>query len=344
MESAPWMNDGAQAEKSPGGLPRLGALLDASFDPDQFGFPWYGRIEDRAVRAVRSNQAMSLVDAASAHAQALTEAARQVRDLVGPNGRTMPTPQEVEERRNLQRIQVEITDALRAAGSLLDVLGGLVVLFLGLPVNPSFANSTHLLSCKPEPSYPSEAQAKAVENFRGVARVEPPGWIEWTAESRNALVHRGKSMSFWMPVPRRSERRLFVMTDMAPHRVTRQFPHLLRQPDLSDAESVLRGGGFEDVYLREPAQDTLDGLGRQCSTIAAVVAEALCDLVESMGDFSWPTQEWGLQPRSKRADAADAFRGFNPAHPPASDALLMNPRDAKRLLPLERLRRERAES
>lgn len=59
-----------------------------------------------------------------------------VRLLVGPNGRTMPTPEDGPARQVTERIYVEITNALRAAGSALDVLGGLTVPFLGLPVSP----------------------------------------------------------------------------------------------------------------------------------------------------------------------------------------------------------------
>src|SRR5947208_3530648 len=100
-----------------GSLDRLGSALVDAFDPELYGLPWYASIDDRVVRAVRSNQAIGLVDAAVSHLGALGEAARQVRELVGPNGRTIPTPAEVEARSEMERIPVEITDALRAIGS-----------------------------------------------------------------------------------------------------------------------------------------------------------------------------------------------------------------------------------
>jgi len=150
-------------------LNHLGGVLADAFDPAAYGLPWYASIEDRVVRAVRSNQAVGLVDAAVSHLGALGEAARQVRALVGPNGRTMPTPAEVEARAELERIDVEVTDALRAAGSLLDVLGGLTVLFLGLRVSPPLADSKHLLTVEPQPVEPSDRQRAAIEHFRDVA-------------------------------------------------------------------------------------------------------------------------------------------------------------------------------
>src|SRR5690242_15262920 len=97
-------------------LTRLGDALDDAFDPDVYGLRWYGSIEDRVTRAVRSNQVIGLVEAAEAHLDALAIATAEVRGLVGPNGRTMPTPTEVDQRAELDRVYVETTDALRAAG------------------------------------------------------------------------------------------------------------------------------------------------------------------------------------------------------------------------------------
>src|SRR5690242_16599574 len=169
-------------------LARLAQNLADAFDPDAHGLPWYASIDDHVVCAVRSNQAIGLVDAAVSHLDALGEAARQVRDLVGPNGRTMPTPEELEARAEMERIHVEITDALRAAGSLLDVLGGLAVLFLGLPISPPFADSRHLLDRRQEPEASSDEQRAASERFRhtveSAVAAAPTGWLAWTVESR----------------------------------------------------------------------------------------------------------------------------------------------------------------
>jgi hypothetical protein len=335
------MSDTVQAAQAR--LSAVATSLGDAFDPESFGLPWYASIEDRAVRVVRSNQAIGLVEAARAHIDALIEAARQVRELVGPNGRVMPTPDEVDGLRTLSRIHVETTDALRAAGSLLDVLGGLTVLCLGLPINPTWADSRQLLKLEPRPASPSEAQTEAVETVRNAVAAAlgsgPPGWLEWTIESRNAEVHRGRSLSVWMPVPTKRPRRILVHTRMEPRRVTRQFPHLRRQPDLSDAETVLTGSQHADLWLHEPAQDTLDGLTRECGRLAGALAQVLPDL--DPGAFNWPEEEWALQPRSQRARAAAEFAGFDPERPaPVADAMVLNPREAKRLLTVEKLRLE----
>jgi hypothetical protein len=332
------------------GLARLGAALADAFDPDVYGLPWYASIDDRVVRAVRSNQAIGLVDAAVSHLGALGEAARQVRELVGPNGRTMPTPVEVEARSEMERIHVEITDALRAAGSLLDVLGGLAVLFLGLPVSPPFADSRQLLECRPDPITPSDEQRMAIERFReaveGVLAAGPTGWVAWTVESRNAMVHRGRAIAMFLPVPTGTDRaQIVVVTEMDPMQVIRQFPHLRRQPDLSDAESVLSGRQLGDTLLGEPAQDTLDGLHDHMSALATTVVAALHDLIGDLATFVWPSERWAIGQRSARAILAEEFSGFV-ADPPQInlDALVLHPREAKRLGVMELLRREQVEA
>lgn len=159
------------------------------------------------------------------------------------------------------------------------------------------------------------------------------------------MVHRGRSLATWLPIPARVDlSQIVVVTEMTPQRVIRSFPHLPRRADLSDAESVLIGHDLEDVYLHEPARDTLEGLVSQCSALTASVAGMLEGLINELPRFVWPSVEWELQRRSNRALRADAFRGFDPTVPVADlGVLILHSRDAIRLRTMERLRRERAE-
>ncbi len=324
-------------------LSELDDALAEAFGADHHGFPWYASIQDPKVQVVRSNQAIAVVDAAQAHLDALAEAARQLRKVVGPNGRTMPTPGDAVELAQHDQVWVEITDGLRAAGSLLDVLGGLTVLQLGLPVSPTFADSRHLLRCEPAPTAPAGEQAAAVERARLVvaeaAESGPAGWIAWTLESRNAMVHRGRNIAAWLPVPAPGpgRARLVVVTEMPPQRVVRVFPHVRRMPDLTDAETVLLGAQYPDTCLNEPAQDTLDGLVEHCAGLTAAVVENLHGGLADLSGFTWP-QEWALADRPPRAIEADGFEGFDHRPVPGADFIAMNPRTAERLLAAERIR------
>ena len=160
------------------------------------------------------------------------------------------------------------------------------------------------------------------------------------------MVHRGRALASWLPVPSRlGSRPIIVVTDLNRIRVTRQFPHLRRQPDLSDAESVLIGRQLEDTLLGEPAQDTLDGLHDHMSALTATVVAALYDLIGDLVTFVWPSERWAIGQRSARAILADEFSGFV-ADPPQInlDTLVLHPRDAKRLAVMELLRREQLEA
>ncbi len=187
----------------------------------------------------------------------------------------MPDKNNAEEVRNHERIRVEITDALRAAEILLDVLGGLSVLFLGLTLDPTRATGTQLIDVEPAPSDPHPDQATAIETLRKTVSAQaaaPSGWLDWTLESRNALVHRAASMSIWRQVPSKLPKRwLAVVTQTDPARVLRQFPHMRRLPDLSDAETVLMGIKYDELWLFEPAQETVQALAGHCASLTAMV-------------------------------------------------------------------------
>jgi hypothetical protein len=327
-------------------LEALDAALTEAFDPDEFGFPWYESIEDVEVRGVRSNQLIGLRDAAAAHLQALQFAAEELRNLVGPNGRTMPAKTNPQEVRDHERIKIEITDCLRAAGSLLDVLGGLSVLFLGMPVDPARATGAHLIDLEPAPSDPYADQAAAIEAAREAVNEEaaqPTGWLDWTLESRNALVHRAASMTVWLPVPSGLPKHwLAVVTGSEPHRVVRQFPHMRRLPDLSDAETVLIGKKYDELWLAEPAQETLQALAERCEALTARVAKLFLDELDNLEQFRWPEASWRLPDRRPRAIRADAFTGFRERSGfPEVSEIRMSPRDANRLMTMENLRKRR---
>jgi hypothetical protein len=108
---------------------------------------------------------------------------------------------------------------------------------------------------------------------------------------------------------------------------------------------ILSGRQLEEVILREPAQDTLDGLHKHMSALAAAVAAAFHDLIGDLATFVWPSERWAIAERSARAVLADEFSGFTADPPPVNhDAVVLHPREAKRLGVMELLRREQGEA
>jgi hypothetical protein len=106
-------------------------------------------------------------------------------------------------------------------------------------------------------------------------------------------------------VPSLAQRRpVVVVTKMDRVRVLRQFPYLRRQPDLSDAESALSGRKLDDTLLKEPAQETLEGLCEHMSALTAAVVAALLELIGGLATFVWPSERWAIAERSSRAHSA----------------------------------------
>lgn len=334
-------------ERARDALTKLDAATSGAFDSEARGFAWFAAISDPAVRVVRSNQVIELIGTSRSHLDAVADAARAVAELVGPNGRVMPSVDDAEAIAEQDRVWVEITDGLRAAGSLFDVLGGLATLFLGLAHPPTRADYRHLRDCAPLPAEAADTQRRAAESLKSsvsdALHQGPAGWFEWTLESRNAMVHRGRAMATWFPaaagVP---SEKLFVVTEKPPHQLLRYYPRLRRMPDLSDAETVLAGARYQDLYLNESAQETLRGLAERSALLVTAVAKVLLSTLDTLDGFFWPEEQWALQERGNRSARADAFTGFDEDGMPINaDAIVMNPQTAERLLAAENVRRER---
>ncbi len=325
-------------------LSRFEALANGAIDPDSYGLSWYASIEDAAVRAVRSAQVIATIRAIRSHLEALTLGAADVRRLIGPNGRTVTgsSPEE------LVRINTGISNTLQSAGSLLDVLGALATLSTGIAVDPSAADSRHLLNENLGIEPAAAAQRALLQAMRDAIGApdgtDPAGWISWTIELRNALVHRGSMMAMWCPARTRTTGPpIAVVSKEPPHHLTRQFPHLRRRPDLTDAETILLGLRMEDLVVREPAQQTLDGLAGRCAEVVVSIMDLITATLPQLSAFSWPQRAWRLKAeRRPRAQRADAFEGFAvDASFTIGSTLTLNSGDAQRLLLVERLRSAR---
>src|SRR5437867_1715519 len=125
----------------------------------------------------------------------------------------------VRHRRVRPRACVPMADAVgsldRLGSALVDAFDPEVY---GLPWYASI-DGRELLQRRPEPATPSDEQRMAIERFReavgGVVAAGPTGWVAWTVESRNAMVHRGRALASWLPVPSRlGSRPIIVVTDL----------------------------------------------------------------------------------------------------------------------------------
>ena len=269
-------------------------------------------------------------------------------ELIGPNGRTMPGPQTtVEELIDSMRSHRAITDFARAFGSIIDCIGGggnrgaLPAKLDSRCVGAAAAISARVLG----PASGGAAQARAAVGgcLGSMPDREPAGWLAWTLELRNAVIHRGHLTGTWLPLPRLAGQQFAVSTRTDVAYLIRMEPHLRGCPWQPDIFTLSEGNPAEAlIWLPEPATVTLAEIKRR--TVALV--EAICALLRELfvGERDgWlvPEQQWRMARTSGTPRSAEAasFRGFEPDYPtPPLAQIRVHPYSAARLVLAERLR------
>jgi len=166
--------------------------------------------------------------------------------------------------------QLHVGGLMRAVGSALDCLGGVIVGVAGLKTDLLKADLGSAFKELDKLSSPSTAgerlqAAIRIELAAAAARCGPEGWIEWASDFRNMLVHRGrrtrKDGGHLVPSP---------ILDAQGHLQPRlqSFPLLPRAPRRSDVQVMLDLGTHD--HLTEDGLFTLAGtLQSTCAYIAA---------------------------------------------------------------------------
>jgi hypothetical protein len=133
----------------------------------------------------------------------------------------------------------------------------------------------------------------------------PPGWLDWTLDFRNMLVHRGRRLELGQFLP--VEPVLFG-PDGQPR--ARHVSHLPRDPGRSDVEVFL--GTPWNMVLHEEGQRTLQGLMNSTARLVETMATHLNDLWrwrrDNPGSLRQPAEQWkaGLSTQST------GFNGYAP--------------------------------
>jgi hypothetical protein len=311
------------------------------YDPRHWGLRRYAAISEVAERAVASDLLISLCEGAKTALLDLAIASTRYRELLGPNGRTMPGPDTtLEDRIELTQMESASTDCFRALGSALDCLAGLCVLVIGLPLSVQRAEGSWLLR-RPRGAAPSDPQeaawAAVAAQVADAADAPHPGWLAWALETRNAVIHRGQLLRIWLNRPGRrgpGEPQLLVRSETPARYLMRMEQHLRRRPWLPDMHAMASGVEINALWLSEPAQKTLEQLQGRVTALAGCVSGALVETWDGgMHNFKWPATAWQLQSRdaSWRVELAEQFSGFEPEYPtPPPSELRMHTDSAKR--------------
>jgi hypothetical protein len=317
-------------------MPELDALRASVIEdylPDAWGLARFAGIADVTDRAVASDLVVSSLEGARTAVIDVGLRERHYRELLGPNGRTMPGPEtSVDEHVELLELDACVTDCMRAVGSALDCVVAASVLLTGAPLKVQRAEGSWFLR-RPDqdrrPSVPAVQEDAWDEVATAAAREgDSPsrGWLAWSLEMRNAVVHRGQLLRTWLnrPARRAGIPQLLVPTDTDAAYLMRMEPHLRRSPWLPDMHALTsQGRPVTDLWLPEPTQRTLEHVRNGTVRVVERAAQALNAIwSDGMLDFVWPTDKWDLARRDDgwRVALAAQFAGFEPdyAAPPPS--------------------------
>ena len=172
-----------------------------------------------------------------------------------------------------------------------------------------------------------KAQAEFGAQLEGaIAAAGPQGWIDWTLDLRNMLVHRGRRIELGQYLPILP---VLLGPDGKPAPRARRVSHLPRDPGRSDIEVFIDTPW--NMVLPEEGARTLQGLMNSTVLLLEAAAGHLLDLWRwrraHPGDLRQPTDQW----RNGPSKHSTGFNGYAPGSLPLEPSMgMMHPVTARR--------------
>lgn len=216
-------------------------------------------------------------------------------------------------------IHIHQAGIIRALASALDCLAGVLIGVAALPMSILRADfdkaRAKLAKINGAANAGANMQAQlAAQLEAAISSAGPQGWLEWTLDFRNMLVHRGRRLELGQFL--RIEPILFG-PDGQPAPRARHVSHLPRDPGRSDVEVFL--GMPWNTVLHEGGQRTLQGLMNSSVQLLETMATHLLDLWrwrrDHPADLRQPAEQWKDGPSTQ----STGFNGY------ASGSLVLEP-------------------
>lgn len=182
---------------------------------------------------------------------------------IGRDGRiSVQLPPRISASDNLPRwmAQLHRVGFFRAIAGALDCLGATVVGVAGLPISILKADLAKVRKELGRLSKPKTAGERLQADFatlleREIQSAGPPGWLNWTTDFRNMVVHRGRRFQMVQLLPKETQ---VLGPNGRPVPRIRAALQLPQEPDRSDVEMFLDTAS--PPVLTEDAERTLTGL------------------------------------------------------------------------------------
>jgi hypothetical protein len=331
-------------------LPRWTALEDEIFadftEQPPYGIGWWAPDPGTSRRILISDQLHCCLDSVAGN---MTDAALHWLEYLGasdqdnarladavkmtPNGPMIFPPRARHALDQLcpEFINIHQAGIIRALASALDCLAGVIIGVAALPVSILKADfdkaRAKLAKINGALNVGANMQAQfAAQLEAAISAAGPQGWLDWTLDLRNMLVHRGRRLELGQFL--RIEPVLFG-PDGQPAPRARHVSHLPRDPGRSDVEVFLDMPW--NMVLHEEGRRTLQGLMNSSVQLLETVATHLLDLWrwrrDHRVDLRQPTEQWKDGPSTH----STGFSGYAPGSLVLEPGLgMMHPITARR--------------
>jgi hypothetical protein len=243
----------------------------------------------------------------------------------------LPRPRSVSEQLAPDLVRMHHAGLIRAIASSLDCLAGVIIGVAALPHNILKADFKQARTVLARINDAASAGAKAQADFAArlesaVAAAGPQGWLDWTLDLRNMLVHRGRRIELGQYLPITP---VLLGPDGKPAPRARRVSHLPRDPGRSDIEVFIDTPW--KMVLHEEGTRTLQGLMNSTLLLLEAAAGHLLDLWRwrraHPGDLRQPADQWKNGPSKQ----STGFNGYAPGSLPLEPSMgMMHPATARR--------------
>jgi hypothetical protein len=209
-------------------------------------------------------------------------------------------------------IRIHQAGMIRSFASVLDCLAGVMIGVAALPLNilkADFGKARAALG-KINGAANSGAAVQAQFNAQleaALISAGPRGWLDWTLDFRNMLVHRGRRIELGQLLPVEP---VLLGPNGRPAPRAWRASHLPRDPGRSDIEVFLDFPS--NTVLHEDGQRTLEDLTESTTKLLETVAAHLLDLWRwrrsHPGELRQPAEQWKNGPSTQ----STGFSGYAP--------------------------------
>ena len=251
------------------------------------------------------------------------------------NGRptmTAPRPRCPLDQLAPELIRIHYAGIIRALASALDCLAGVIIGVTALPLNILRADfgkvRTGLGKISGATNDGARMQAQFAAHLEAsIADTGPPGWLDWTLDLRNMLVHRGRRIEYGQFVPRTPA---LYGADGQPVLRAQRVAHLPRDPGRSDVEVFLDAPWT--LVLTEGSEQTLQGLINSTKALLEATAKDLLEFWHwrrsHPASLRQPVAQW----QQGRSTHSTGFNGYAPSKLELAPGMaIMHPVAARRI-------------